>query len=138
MNKKTYFIKPKDYDLAGYASSDVKKILKQMSFERHLIKRICSSSYEAEINVVIHSYGGIMSFSFDESKVELEFIDYGPGIEDIELAMQEGYSTASDLDRQNGFGAGMGLVNIQRQADHMEITSSPNGTTLKIFFERHV
>jgi serine/threonine-protein kinase RsbT len=134
MNKKTYFIKPNDYDLAGYASSDVKRILRNLKYDRHFIKRVCSASYEAEINIVIHSNGGIMEFIFDENQILLNFIDYGPGIENIEDAMTEGFSTASDQNRQNGFGAGMGLPNIKRQADDMHIVSSREGTILNLAF----
>ena len=137
MNKKTYFIKPKDYDLAGYASSDIKRILRNQNYHHHFIKRVCSASYEAEINMVIHSDGGILEFIFDEHQIKLNYIDFGPGIQDIEQAMQEGFSTATDYDRQNGFGAGMGLPNIKRQADDMVIESSEQGTILNLRFDIH-
>jgi serine/threonine-protein kinase RsbT len=135
MIKKTYFIKPKDYELAGYASSNIKKILKKIGYDRHFIKRVCSASYEAEINIVIHSNGGIMTFECNTKTIKLYFVDYGPGILDVELAMTEGYSTATDLDRQNGFGAGMGLANIKRQADVMDLRSSHEGTILYMCFD---
>lgn len=135
MNKKTYFIKPKDYDLAGYASSDVKRILRGLKYHHHFIKRVCSASYEAEINMVIHSDGGIMEFMFDDDHIFLNYIDFGPGIIDIDQAMTEGFSTATDHDRQQGFGAGMGLPNIKRQANDMVIESSDKGTILNLKFD---
>ena len=98
------------------------------------MKRICSASYEAEINVVIHSFGGFAVFQMDESKIVLDFIDDGPGIQNIDLAMTEGYSTATELDHSNGFGAGMGLPNIKRIADEMDLRSDHYGTHLKITF----
>lgn len=135
MIKKTYFVKPKDYELAGYASSDIKKILKKIGYDRTFIKRVCSAAYEAEINIVIHSNGGILTFECNTTSIKLYCVDYGPGIEDVALAMTEGYSTASDLDRQNGFGAGMGLANIKRQADVMDIKSSKEGTILYLYYD---
>jgi len=124
----------KNYDLAGRASSHIKRTLKSLGLDNYLIKRVCSASYEAEINVVIHSVGGYVNFHIDDSKIILDFYDDGPGIFDIVLAMQEGYSTAKEIDNQNGFGAGMGLSNIKRSADIMELTSEPDGTHLKITF----
>jgi len=136
MVKKEYQIIAKNYDLAGRASSDIKRTLKQMHLDYHLMKRICSASYEAEINVVIHSYGGYAEFKIEENKIVLDFYDDGPGIEDIELAMKEGYSTACEIAHMNGFGAGMGLGNIKKIADELKIESSPYGTHLNIVFYR--
>ncbi len=140
MVKKEYQIIAKNYDLAGRASSDIKRTLKQFNLEYHLAKKICAASYEAEINVVIHSFGGYAVFSMDEDKVVLDYFDDGPGIEDIELAMKEGYSTACEVAHMNGFGAGMGLSNIQQSADQLHIESGPLGTHLNMIFwlkERH-
>lgn len=123
-----------NYDAAGKASSEIKRTLKKHQFPKDLIKRVCVASYESEINIVIHSKGGFADFCIEENVIYLQFIDYGPGIVDIDLAMTEGYSTASDLSRLNGFGAGMGLNNIQNSADDMAIISDPNGTVLKIKF----
>lgn len=134
MVAKEYQIIAKNYELAGRASSDIKKTLRNMEIDRSLMKRICSASYEAEINIVIHSFGGFVVFQIDEKKITLDFIDDGPGIENIELAMTEGYSTATELDHSNGFGAGMGLPNIKRIADEMLIRSDKFGTHLKITF----
>jgi len=134
MVEKEYQIIARNYDLAGRASSDIKKTLKALSLDNYLIKRICSASYEAEINVVIHSVGGYALFNMDEDKVVLDFYDDGPGILDIEQAMVEGYSTANEMDHANGFGAGMGLANIKRSADMMDLTSEVDGTHMKLTF----
>ena len=134
MVEKEYQIIARNYDLAGRASSDIKRTLKALALDNYLIKRICSASYEAEINVVIHSVGGYALFNMDEEKVVLDFYDDGPGIFDIEQAMQEGYSTANEQDHANGFGAGMGLANIKRSSDVMDITSNTDGTHLKLTF----
>jgi len=134
MVNKEYQIIAKNFDLAGRASSDIKRTLKQINIKDSIIKRICAASYEAEINVVIHSVGGYATFYLDDELVQLDFFDDGPGIMDIELAMTEGYSTATELDHQNGFGAGMGLSNIKRSADKMEIRSDHFGTHLIIKF----
>jgi anti-sigma regulatory factor (Ser/Thr protein kinase) len=134
MVAKEYQIIAKNYELAGRASSDIKKTLKKLEIDRNLMKRVCSASYEAEINIVIHSFGGFAVFQMDESKIVLDFIDDGPGIQNIDLAMTEGYSTATELDHSNGFGAGMGLPNIKRIADEMDLRSDHYGTHLKITF----
>jgi anti-sigma regulatory factor (Ser/Thr protein kinase) len=124
----------KNYELAGRASSSIKKYLKTQNISKRLLKRICSASFEAEINVVIHSYGGYATFDHQSDKIIIDFYDDGPGIADIELAMTEGYSTATPLDNRNGFGAGMGLSNIKRCTDELEITSTIEGTHLKLTF----
>ncbi|MDY0339444.1 MAG: hypothetical protein RBQ78_06775, partial [Acholeplasmataceae bacterium] len=128
MVKKEYQIIAKNYDLAGRASSDIKRTLKHMNVCRSLMKKVCSSSYEAEINVVIHSVGGYATFEMDDEKIVLGFHDDGPGILDIDQAMQVGYSTATELDHMNGFGAGMGLANIKKSADIMDLQSTSEGT----------
>jgi len=134
MVNKEYQIIARNYELAGRASSDIKRTLKALSMDSYYIKRVCSASYEAEINIVIHSVGGYVTFQLDERQVILEFFDDGPGIIDIALAMTEGYSTATEQDHSNGFGAGMGLSNIKRSSDMMEIDSKPDGTHLKLTF----
>jgi anti-sigma regulatory factor (Ser/Thr protein kinase) len=134
MVEKEYQIIAKNFDLAGRASSDIKRTLKSLNLNKYLTKRICSASYEAEINVVIHSVGGYATFNMDSEKIVLDFYDDGPGIFDIELAMTEGYSTATEIDNHNGFGAGMGLANIKKSADVMELISDEEGTHLKITF----
>jgi serine/threonine-protein kinase RsbT len=135
MVKKEYQIIAKNFELAGRASSEIKRILKTKSISKTLLKRICAASYEAEINVVIHSVGGYMTFDFyDDDYAEINVYDDGPGILDVNLAMTEGYSTATEIDHINGFGAGMGLANIKKMSDVLEIHSDPLGTHLRILF----
>jgi len=129
-----YVIVPNDYNEAGKASSDIKRFLKRLKLSWDLIKRVSVASYEAEINIVIHSIGGYADFKIDGDVIYLQFIDCGPGIPDIELAMQEGYSTATEENRINGFGAGMGLSNIKKAVDEMTLVSDINGTVLKMKF----
>ncbi len=124
----------KNFEYAGRASSDLKQALRKINIPSFFMKRICSASYEAEINVVIHSVGGYMTYTFYETYIELNFYDDGPGITDIDLAMTKGYSTATEIDHMNGFGSGMGLANIKRCSDMMELTSSPEGTHLRLLF----
>lgn len=133
---KEYQIIAKNYDLAGRASSDIKKSLKQFNLPWNLTKRICAASYEAEINVVIHSVGGYVTFEVNDQAILLDFYDDGPGILDIDLAMLEGYSTANEIDHANGFGAGMGLPNMKRSADEMTINSDSFGTHVHLVFYR--
>jgi anti-sigma regulatory factor (Ser/Thr protein kinase) len=125
-----------NFDLAGRASSDLKRLLKNSAtYPRLFINRVCSASYEAEINVVIHSVGGYMTYEVIEDTIELNFYDDGPGIPDIELAMKKGYSTATQIAHLNGFGAGMGLNNMKELSDRLTIHSSPRGTHLKMNFK---
>jgi anti-sigma regulatory factor (Ser/Thr protein kinase) len=131
---KHYDIHPFDFDHAGKMSSDVKKTLKQAGLNFDFIKRVSVAAYEAEINIVIHSVGGYADFKMIDNVVYLQFIDYGPGIENIELAMTPGYSTANEISQLNGFGAGMGLINIKNSCDEMSLLSDPNGTVLKLKF----
>lgn len=122
-----------DFSKAGYASSEVKKVLKQLGVESRCIKSIVIALYEAEVNVVAHAHEGIMKISIDSDKISTEIIDQGPGIPDIDLAMKEGYSTASKQVREMGFGAGMGLPNMKKNTDDLRITSTVNdGTTVKM------
>jgi len=118
-----YQIEGGDFSNAGFASSQIKKILKQLNVDSALIKRIVVALYEAEVNVVAHAYKGVIKAEITPDEVLLKVIDEGPGIPDISLAMQEGYSTASSKVREMGFGAGMGLPNIQKNADKLKIDS---------------
>lgn len=128
-----YEICKEDFVNAGQASSNVKKILKELGINSNIIRRTVVAMYEAEINAVIHSNGGRALIDIDEEKVVISIIDNGPGIPDIDLAMTEGYSTAPDSIRKLGFGAGMGLPNIKRNADDLKILSEVGkGTTIKI------
>lgn len=130
-----YEIIGNDFIRAGYATSEVKKILKQLSIEPSLIRRIAIAAFEAEVNVVAHAYRGTMKVNIEEEKILIEVDDIGPGIEDIEKAMQEGYSTASERVREMGFGAGMGLPNMKKNADELKIESEVGkGTKVTIIF----
>ena len=122
-----------DFSKAGLASSQLKKILKQLVGDHKVIKKIVVALYEAEVNVVAHAYEGKVIIDVDTEKIQIQIIDKGPGIEDIQLAMQEGYSTASEQVREMGFGAGMGLANINNNSDEFNIKSEVGvGTELKI------
>ena len=119
--------------MAGTASSQVKRALKQLGVDTSVIKRVVVALYEAEVNIVAHAYKGIITADIDPERVFLRLVDEGPGIEDIEKAMTPGFSTASQEVREMGFGAGMGLPNISRNADVLNIHSIPGkGTTLEI------
>lgn len=132
---KEFIIERNDIANAGTVASSTKRILKNEGFPSHFIKRVTIGVYEAEINVVIHSYGGKVIFDLNDDNVSLVFADKGPGIEDIELAKAAGFSTASSYAIENGFGAGMGLPNIEAVSDEMHLTSSNEGTTLSMRFD---
>jgi anti-sigma regulatory factor (Ser/Thr protein kinase) len=119
-----------DFIKAGSASSQIKKILNQLNIDPALIRRIAVATYEAEVNVVAHAYKGIMKVSISPARIKVKVEDEGPGIADIEKAMQEGYSTASEKVREMGFGAGMGLSNIKKNTDHLDIQSRLNKGTV--------
>ena len=108
---------------AGQASVQVKKNLRQIGISPEIIRCVSIAMYEGEINMVIHAGGGVADVMVFEDHIEIVLEDKGPGIENIELAMQEGYSTAPDNIRSLGFGAGMGLPNMKRYTDSMEVTS---------------
>lgn len=125
-----------DLENAGYISSKIKKDLKSRGVDSAIIRRVAIASYEAEINVCIHSYGGYCNVIYDDDDMlKLEYIDCGPGIESIDDAMKEGWSTASKQDRENGFGAGMGFPNMKKASDKLEVTSSPAGTNVTIYIK---
>jgi anti-sigma regulatory factor (Ser/Thr protein kinase) len=128
-----YFISGGDFSKAGQASSQFKKALQQLNVAPQVIKRIVVALYEAEVNIVAHAYKGKISIELQPDLVTMTLTDEGPGIPDIEKAMEIGYSTASSKVREMGFGAGMGLSNIKNNADLLEITSKVGiGTTVKI------
>lgn len=112
-----------DFAQAGKASSKVKKILKQLGVDAKCIKSIVIALYEAEVNVVAHAYNGQIHVSIEKDRITTTIKDNGPGIPDIELAMKEGFSTASKKVREMGFGAGMGLPNIKKNTDELDIQS---------------
>ncbi len=120
-----------DFSNAGKASSQIKKVLKQLNVETKSIKRIVVAVYEAEVNVAAHAWQGNVKSVFDETGICVVVSDCGPGIPDIEQAMQPGFSTASKEVREMGFGAGMGLANIKKNTDELQIESRVGeGTTL--------
>ena len=113
-----------DFTQAGQASSEVKKVLKQLGIDAKTIKNIVIALYEAEVNIVAHAYRGTIDVEIDDKKITIRLTDEGPGIPDIEMAMKEGFSTASKKVREMGFGAGMGLPNIKKNTDRMDIKST--------------
>ena len=120
-----------DFTSAGQASVQVKKNLRQLGLDANTIKKVSIAMYEGEINMVIHAGGGIAEVSVTETYIEIVLKDNGPGIEDIDRAMQAGYSTAPDTIRSLGFGAGMGLPNMKRYSDSISIDSEAGkGTTI--------
>jgi anti-sigma regulatory factor (Ser/Thr protein kinase) len=132
----TYHVSPDDFTRAGEASSDVKSKLKQMGVSPEAVREVAIAMYEGEINMVIHAEGGNIDVTISEDEIVMVLADKGPGIPDIELAMQDGYSTAPDKVRALGFGAGMGLPNMKKYSDEMEIqTKIGTGTTviMKVF-----
>ena len=120
-----------DFTSAGQASVQVKRNLRQLGIDNEIIRRVSIAMYEGEINMVIHAGGGVAEVLVYEDRIEIILDDKGPGIKDIEKAMQEGYSTAPDEIRSLGFGAGMGLPNMKRYTDDLRIESEVGkGTTV--------
>ena len=118
-----YDVDPNNFSGAGEASGAVKKVLKQLGFSPEVIRRVAVAMYECEINMVIHADGGVIDVEITPEKIRMVHKDNGPGIKDIDKAMQEGYSTADESVRELGFGAGMGLPNMERYTDDMKITT---------------
>ena len=132
---KEYPVETADYDHAGEASADIKRQLKQLGVPATVLRRVSVASYEVELNLVIHSEGGVLTLEVTPEAVRLISADRGPGIPDVDLAMREGWSTASETARSLGFGAGMGLPNMKRNADDFSITSKVGeGTTIDMGF----
>lgn len=124
-----------DFTSAGKASVQVKKMLRQLDFDAETIRRVSVAMYEGEINMVIHADGGLAEVYVWDDSVRVVLSDKGPGIPNIDLAMQEGFSTAKDNIRALGFGAGMGLPNMKRYADDLNIsTVVGEGTTVTMNF----
>ena len=133
--KKSYPIKSRDFIRAGEASIQVQSLLKSLSFDPKLIRRVAICGYEGEMNVVMHGGDGTLSFEIDTGQLTMEIHDDGPGIEDIDKAMQAGFSTASDEHREMGFGAGMGLPNMKKNADQIIVESEQgHGTRVHMVF----
>lgn len=131
--KKTYIIKGGDFDKAGEVSTQIKSALKSIGLNSNIIRRVAIATFEAEMNVVIHADDGKLDFCLTPKKISITVTDRGKGIENIDLAMKEGYSTATDEMREMGFGAGMGLPNIKKNSDVFNLESVVGkGTTLYI------
>ena len=127
----TYDISAEDFTRAGEASSDVKKMLKQIGVAPEIARKVAIAMYEGEINMVIHADGGKITVTISPTQIHMVLADHGPGIADIAQAMQAGYSTAPDNIRSLGFGAGMGLPNMKKYSDEMTIDSVVGeGTTV--------
>ena len=128
-----YKVYEADFVNAGAASSAIKKTLKQLNVSPQIVKRVVVALYEAEVNAIAHAYGGTIYADIEPEKIVLKVEDKGPGIPDIDWAMQEGNSTASPEVRNMGFGAGMGLPNIQKNVDKLNVTSTVGvGTTVEM------
>ena len=126
-----YEVPGDDFARAGEASGHIKSMLKELGFAPAMIRRVAITTYEAEINMVIHANGGGAEVKIEPERVRLVLSDHGPGIPDVDLAMQEGYSTATERVRNLGFGAGMGLPNMKKYSDEMHIdTVLGRGTTV--------
>ena len=131
----TYEVDGDDFVHAGEASASVKRTLKQLGIEGSVIRKVAIAMYEAEMNMVLHASGGNITVELTTSQITITLCDHGPGIQDIELAMREGYSTASHEIRELGFGAGMGLPNMKRYSDDLQIeTKLGEGTTVRLTF----
>jgi len=128
-----YTVSPEDFTRAGEASSDVKSKLKQLGVSPDVIRKVSIAMYEGEINMVIHANGGHITVDISTEEIIMELKDNGPGIKDINKAMEAGYSTAPDSIRALGFGAGMGLPNMKKYSDEMNIeTELDVGTTVRM------
>jgi CBS domain-containing protein/anti-sigma regulatory factor (Ser/Thr protein kinase) len=129
-----YLVKAQDFDHAGEASSKIKRALNRLGAPPQIVRRIAIAAYEAEMNIIIHAHtGGELSLEIWPERVVLQAVDTGPGIPDIQMAMQPGFSTATETVRELGFGAGMGLPNIKHCADEMHLDSpASGGTHLKV------
>jgi serine/threonine-protein kinase RsbT len=131
----TFSIDGNDFASAGMVSTQVKAILKSIGYDPEIIRRAAISTYEAEMNVVMHARKAEVTLTASDKEIYIIFIDEGKGIKDIDLAMQEGYSTATEEQRALGFGAGMGLPNIKKNADEMDIQSVVDvGTRIELTF----
>ena len=135
MIKETYPVKADDMTCAGDVSARIKRHMKRLGIPSSIMRRVSVCTYEAEINLVIHSDGGQIDFEISEDRILVRACDVGPGIPDIDKAMTEGWSTASNEVRNMGFGAGMGLPNMKRNADEFAISSVVGeGTDISMIF----
>lgn len=132
-----YAVVQNDFKNAGKASSEIKKLLQEHGIHRKIIRAVATAIYELEINQVVHSLGGEILCRISDDHVEILARDRGPGIMDIDLALSEGFSTATDWIRSMGFGAGMGLPNIKRVSDDFQISSGVTGTEIRVIINLH-
>jgi anti-sigma regulatory factor (Ser/Thr protein kinase) len=134
----TYDVPADDFTRAGEASSNLKSYLKKIGVEPDIVRKVAIAMYEGEINMVIHAGGGEIEVIISPEEINMKLTDWGPGIADIELAMQAGYSTAPDNIRNLGFGAGMGLPNMKKYTDELKIDSKIGaGTTVTMKVKMH-
>ncbi|MFW6329558.1 MAG: CBS domain-containing protein, partial [Alkalispirochaetaceae bacterium] len=126
--RQSFTVRPLDFEHAGRPSTAVKRRMKERGFPPKLMRRVAVAMYELEMNMVVHSFGGTISFYCDTEKIIITAKDTGPGIENIEKALTEGFSTATEWVRSLGFGAGMGLPNVNRVVDAFDLESSKKGT----------
>ena len=129
-HSKQFFVKKHDFEHAGQASTEIKKYLKGRQIHAKLIRRVAVACYELEMNLVVHSDGGRLIFTMDKDRIEICAMDKGPGIPDVDKALEVGFSTANEWIRSLGFGAGMGLPNVKRVSDEFSI-SSDQGTEVR-------
>ena len=135
MIKESYPVKADDMTSAGDVSARIKRQMKQLGIPASVVRRVSVGTYEAEINLVIHSDGGRIDFEISPENITIRVVDQGPGIPDLKKAMTEGWSTATNEVRNMGFGAGMGLPNMKRNADGFAITSEVGkGTDIVMTF----
>ena len=131
--KEEFSVTGRDFGRAGTVSTTIKSMLKQIGFSPEVIRRVAIATYEAEMNVVVYADCATVTFEVTPAEITVTLEDQGRGIADIEQAMQEGFSTATDEIREMGFGAGMGLPNIKRNSDDLKVTSEVGvGTTVRI------
>ncbi len=131
--KEEFTVTGRDFGRAGTVSTTIKSKLKQIGFSPDVIRRVAIATYEAEINVVVYADRATVTFEVTPAEITVTLEDQGRGIADIEQAMQEGFSTATDEIREMGFGAGMGLPNIKKNSDDLKVTSEVGvGTTVRI------
>ena len=136
--QRSFYIQGGNFNYAGIVSTSIKSILKQMDFPGDVVRKSALVSYESEINIVSYARKGVIKLTVFSDIIQIEAIDEGPGIPNIELAMQEGYSTADYKIREMGFGAGMGLCNIKHFSDKFDLSSQVGkGTSLKMIINRH-
>ncbi len=132
---KRYLIASHDFSRAGNVSTQIKELLQEIGISSSIIRRVAIAIYEAEMNVVMYADKAEVLLSISPDKIKIQIIDKGQGISDIDMAMKEGFSTATHEMREMGFGAGMGLPNIKKNADEFRISSIPGkGTTVNILF----